>query len=149
MIKQYGLLGFIAVVGVLAIGFVLNDRQPVFAGVQVGSEYFSTSTVPMTTGAVLAATRQWQVKTNYDSSSNSQIGSTILGSVVIASSSPTTALPVKIWNATSTTDVSSTTLVYIPSASANGTYTYDVVLTRGLIVELPTGFNGSFNITSR
>lgn len=70
----------------------------------------------------------------------------VLGSVIIASSSATTF---RVFDATSTTDVSSTTKALFVAAPANGTYTFDINLTRGLIISLPTNFNGSYTVTYR
>lgn len=69
-----------------------------------------------------------------------------LGSIVVASSSATAF---KVWNATSTTDSASTTAFQLKAAVAEGTYTFDIELPRGLIVERPTGFNGDYVVTYR
>lgn len=73
-------------------------------------------------------------------------GNNSLGSVIVASSSATTF---RVWNATSTTDIASTSLVHFVASPANGTYTFDVVAPRGLIVDMPTGFNGAYTVTFR
>ena len=140
-------VSFSIILGVLAS--YIFQASVAFGSVTQGNEYRATSTVPIIGGTTLASTLQRQIKTNYDSSSNTQVGSTVLGSIVIASTSPSTTGQVKIWNATSTTDVSSSTVVYMASNTAAGTYTYDMSLSRGMIIELPAGFNGSYNITSR
>ena len=78
----------------------------------------------------------------------SQIKSTsaTLGSIVVASSSATT---LTIWNATSTTDIASTTITKLVASIGEGTYTFDVEAPRGLIIATPTAFNGSYVITWR
>lgn len=72
-----------------------------------------------------------------------------VGSIVVASSSPS-GQDVKIWNATTTrTDLSSTTLVTLRGGVSEGTYTFDIACTRGLVIETPASFNGSYVITWR
>ena len=95
-----------------------------------GGEYNATTTTGM--GAVHNVV-----------SGNRVVG---FGSIIVASSSATTF---KVWNATSTTDVASTSLLTLKASIAEGTYTFDTELTRGLIVEKPTGFNGNYVITYR
>jgi hypothetical protein len=74
-----------------------------------------------------------------------------LGSVIVSSTTP--ALPttgtLRIMNATSTTDVSSTTLASFPIQPTAGTYTFDTFAGRGCIVEVGVGFNGIYTITTR
>lgn len=69
-----------------------------------------------------------------------------LGSILIASSSAT-AFTVR--NATSTTDVASTTIAVFEANAFEGTYTFDVACTRGVAIEAPTGFNGFVTTTFR
>ena len=77
--------------------------------------------------------------------------SAILGSVVI--SSTTGALPttgtLRIMDATSTTDISSTTLASFPIQAVAGDYIFDSNAFRGIIVEAGTGFDGTYTITYR
>ena len=115
----------VALVAILGGSTALN-----LGSVGVSDEYNATTTVGMGTGVRSLITNR----------------PAVLGSIVIASSSPTA---IRIWNATSTTDVASTTVVTIPGSAANGTYTYDAVFDRGLSVQLISGFNGSYNITTR
>lgn len=72
--------------------------------------------------------------------------SATLGQITVGSTSAGT---IKIWNATSTTDSSSTTVAQLKASVVEGTYTFDALLTRGLIVELGSGFNGAYTITYR
>ncbi len=69
----------------------------------------------------------------------------VLGSVVIGT---THASVVEIRDATSTTDVASTSIATL-AASPSGTYTFDVALKRGLSVYSQAGFTGIYTITFR
>lgn len=75
-----------------------------------------------------------------------------LGSVIISSTTPATPVTgtLRIMNASSTTDVSSTTLASFPILpTQGGQYVFDSVAPRGCIVEGGTGFNGTYTITYR
>lgn len=116
---------------------VLTIQNPVsdtLGSVARGGEYQATTTSTMGTN------KHQLIQSAYNSSS------VTLGSIVVASTSATT---IKIWNATSTTDIASTTLGTLKASVAEGTYTFDLILTRGLILEIPTGFNGNYIITHR
>lgn len=69
-----------------------------------------------------------------------------LGSIIIASSSAT---GFTVWNATSTTDVGSTTIATFGPADDEGTYTFDAACSRGISIIAPTGFNGFVITTHR
>ena len=73
-----------------------------------------------------------------------KVGNCTLGAVVISS---TTNAIFTIKNATSTTDIASTTVASFAASAANGTYLYDAELPRGCAVEAPVGFVGSYTIT--
>ena len=100
----------------------------------MGMEYNSTTTV------ATSANTHWQAR------STANGGGCSLGSIVVASSSAAT---IKIWNATSTTDVASTTILTTDKNIAEGTYTFDIVCTRGLVIETSTGFDGVYVVTWR
>lgn len=108
---------------------VKNIEQTI-GSVGVASEYSATTTIASSAGTF------WMAGT----------GPTTLGSVIVASSSASTFT---IWNATSTTDVSSSTFAVIKAAIGEMTLTFDTVLNRGLIIRTPTGFNGNYIITYR
>lgn len=113
----------------LAVAYQAKQERPAPGSVMPGGEYIATTTVGM--GATHNKIR----------------GSlTTLGSIIVASSSATTF---KIWNATSTTDIASTSIGTLKASIAEGTYTFDVELPRGLVVETPAGFNGNYTITWR
>lgn len=69
-----------------------------------------------------------------------------LGSVIIVGSASTTFA---IWNATSTTDVGSSTMAVFQANAPAGTYTFDMACTRGISVIAPVGFNGYVITTHR
>jgi len=124
------IIGVVMLIMASMIGYLLNSPEIPLGSVQTASEYHATSTRDMTVN-----TQQLI-----------QNGISTLGSVVIASSSVTS---MSIWNATSTTDVDKTILTTFDASSANGTYTFDAVMTRGIVVDLPTGFDGDYVITFR
>lgn len=120
-------LGAIVVLAVLVL--LMIRVSPVLGSVQDGSEY----SYGTTTAAGLKSFKQ-------------ATPACTLGSIVIASSSAT-AFTVK--NASSTTDVSSTTIASFEANAAEGTYTFDVSCARGVAVDAPTGFNGYVITTYR
>lgn len=129
-----GLVGgaSITVFGLLAIllpNLKIDLSSIAFGSIETGQEYIATTTATMGTGFSVL---------------KSSTGS--LGSVIVASSSAATFT---VWNATSTTDVASTSPVRFVASPANGTYTFDAVFDRGIIVENPTGANGSYTVTWR
>lgn len=120
--------GVIASIAMLiaVLSFVkTNDNR--LGSIETGEEYNATTTAAMATGFSVLKTSSGQ-----------------LGSVIVASSSAATFT---IWNATSTTDIASTSPVRFVASPANGTYTFDASFTRGIIVEVPTGSNGSYTVT--
>lgn len=84
------------------------------------------------------------------------------GSVIITASSTGNNSPFRIWDATSTAtstyqseDKYSTTTTYgrLVASFAPGiqplTYTFDASLFKGIVIETPIGFNGSYVVTYR
>jgi len=69
-----------------------------------------------------------------------------LGSVVVVKA---TAQAFVIWDATSTTDIASTTIVTLPASIAAGTYTFDLQTKRGLKIVPATSFAGEYITTYR
>lgn len=126
-------VGLLVIVGIAlgATAVLLQLPRLSVAGVDVGSEYIATTTKNMALNHNLVV-------------SNSQL---TLGSIVVASSSTTT---LNIWDATSTTDVSSSTvLTLVGTDIAEGVFPLDITLNRGLVVEIPIGFSGEYLITFR
>lgn len=116
-------------VGAAVAASVLFTAKPAVGSVVTGSEYVYATTSAAGLQRVKVATPVCN-----------------LGSVIISSSSAT-AFTVK--NATSTTDVGSTTIATFEANAAEGTYTFDLACERGLAVDAPTGFNGYVITTFR
>ena len=133
------LMGFI-----LGLGYVVMQVKNTYASVSVTDEYMSTTTSQMFGDVVNPVKQQRQIVANRPAT---------LGSVTIASTSPSVNNAgggvFKIWNATSTTDSASTTVARFATSTTAGTYTYDVRLERGLILEFPAGFMGEYTVTYR
>ena len=129
-------LAFVAAVMILGAAIIFMFNNPIVASGSVvgGNEYNST-----TTRATSAGTH-WLAK------STSNTSYCAIGSLIVASSSATTLV---LWDATSTTDVSSTTIATFKAAIGEGTYTFDTTCKRGLIIETPAGFNGEYIVTWR
>lgn len=121
------LLVYIAIAVAVVALVVALQKSNTFGGVASSDGYYATSTAALADGHDLIRT-----------------GPTLLGSVVIASSSAAT---ITIWNATSTTDTASSTFATIKASLTEGTYVFDAVLERGLVVEMGASSNGSGAIT--
>lgn len=145
--------GLIALV--IIMGFIWHnsrDAPEPLGSVQQASEYHSTSSVAMESGAAFGARIERIIATT------TPFGDTImgdarltpitLGSVVVSSSTTGTLI---IHNATSTVDISSTTVAIFDNDSNTtiGTYVFDIVLDRGLVLDFSSGFWGSYVITWR
>jgi len=116
-----------------------------------GGEYHATSTSNGAGGVITYAARtQVIVATTTPSgetivaNSEQRFGGITLGSVIIGGVS---AGDLIIYDATSTTDISSTTVGWIIAAATTGTYTFDVALSRGLILDFGAGHEGEYTIT--
>jgi len=140
--NQKLLFGAIVLVllGVLAGGFVV--KTPALGGVNSADGYFSTTT--RSTSA--SATTGWRACT----------GPCIFGSIVVDQLA--TGGFVRVYDATSTatssyqgetsTGTYGREIAHIDSASdVAGTYIFDVVANRGVVVETSSGFNGHYIIT--
>lgn len=132
------LLGLSVTLGAtLAIALALVST-PVNASVIQGSEYQST-----TTTSAFAAVGVKQL---------TQGAGSVLGSVIIASSSPVVQpYTLTVYDATST--MATTTARILARFGSNnqthGTYTFDSVAFYGVTIETPVGFNGNYTITYR
>lgn len=129
---DYKAMWTVIVLMVVLAGFSLVWHGPYTAlgSVMPGGEMVATTTVGMgSVHNVVAGNRV-----------------AVIGSVIVASSSATSFT---IWNATSTTDTASTTIATLKASVAEGTYTFDSELPRGLVVQTPSGFNGNYTITFR
>lgn len=144
MNKKY-LIGGIIIIGLaFAIGgyaafqnanlyIKVDEAEEKLGSVQQAGEYHATST-----GVGISLSTDTELISD---------SSAVLGSVIILASSSAGTLTFK--NASSTTDTASTTSVVIPTSLPEGTYTFDMIFTRGLVIE-PTGnLDGNFIITYR
>ena len=150
------ILGVVILASVFGLGFYLNsEKQPEqpLSSVAQGGEYHSTSTVAMNGNTAWAVDEQRTIATTTPFGStimgDSRLTPVTLGSVVISSTSPAGLFTIR--NATSTTDKASTTVAIFDNSTAvaAGTYTFDLVLDRGLVIEMGTGFAGGYTITWR
>ena len=130
--KRTGIPFYIMCAVILAamfgLGFYFSSDTPEpLAGADSPYSYGNASSTTFTDSKI------YQLKT----------GQTILGSVTIASSS---VVSFKLKNATSSTDISSTTITVFPAAADEATYNFDTAISRGLIIESSSGFNGDIVI---
>lgn len=119
-----------ALIGLFALfGVSLGVNN--LGSIQDGNAYSAT-----TTGSFAVATST-MIKT----------GNGTLGSVVIGTTSGTTF---RLMDATSTTDIASSTLMSVAASPVIGsTMTFDVAFSRGLFIEFPASFVGRYTITYR
>lgn len=116
----------------LSFGLLGAKNRPTLSSVSQSGEYIATTTANM------GNNKSQLILSNTTGT---------LGSVVIAS---TTSLgTIELRDATSTTDLSYSTIVTFPAGTAAGTYTFDDILTRGLVAVISSGFNGGYVITYR
>jgi len=129
----------------------VNELQIPIGSVASGNEYHATSTMDGAGGVITYAARtQVIVATTTPSGetivtgSDQRFGGITLGSVIIGGVSASDLI---IYDATSTTDISSTTAGWIVAAATTGTYTFDVALSRGLILDFAASHDGEYVIT--
>lgn len=114
---------------VVFVGFGGQNKAPVSLGsIGSGEGYYST-----TTG-------NWAV----GSSTQLRVGQGIFGSIIISS---TTVGTIIVRDATTTLDLSSSTLARFIASPTVGTYVFDSVFTKGLILDLSGNFQGAYTIT--
>lgn len=104
----------------------------------VGNDYRSTTT----SSAIASSTKVWSIKE----------GTGSLGSIVVTMPSNATGYPsLKVYDATSTMATATARLITSMSTSTQtqGTYQFDVEFYRGLNIEVPVGFTGTYTITYR
>ena len=109
-----------------SVGMNLNKEKKL-GSVALSNDYTATTTTSGTAAA------------NYTIFS----GSGSLGSIVVASSSAST-FTILDANGTATTTVAT-----LKAAIGENTYTFDRALTNGLIITVPSGFNGQYITTYR
>lgn len=71
-------------------------------------------------------------------------GSGVFGSMIISSS---TGQAISVYDGTATT--TGTLIATFPASATVGTYTFDVSVRSGIVIEGKAGFNGSYVITHR
>lgn len=123
------------VLGIVMLALLLVERVPQsLASVAVTNDYNSTIHTSADTGT---------------SSVKAGVGS--FGSIVLSSSSPATGQPIRFYDsgATTTATTSLTNIAEFYPVTDEGTYTFDIVLTKGLFVDIPTDFVGSYTLTYR
>ena len=118
------------VLGIFATGvaFFLTNTQN--AGASVTSEYMYKNI----TSANASSTASVAVKAGYGT----------LGSVVIAT---THATIVRVYDGTATS--TGTLIASFPASATVGTYTFDVAVWKGVVLDVPAGYAGNMTITYR
>lgn len=139
----------LAVVGFFLAMLILSGQIPknAFASVSQGSEYQSY----MATSTNASATTAIALKTTTGT----------LGSIVITQAA-TTGAYFRVWDATSTAtstyqnyDNTSTSTTYgrlvaqVKTTATEGTYTFDASMFKGVVLEVPSSWNGIYSITYR
>jgi hypothetical protein len=130
------LLG-LALICLIALAVNLHFQSSVSqASVNDGAAYTSTTT----SSGVASSTKLWTLLSKGG----------IFGSVIIASSSPTTTYPSLVVYDANSTMATSTARVLAKFGGVNqthGTYTFDSSFVYGISIEMPTGFNGAYTLT--
>ncbi len=110
----------------------------VYTATPLGNVNYNEAMMSTTTSSAWAG-----IKNQIKSSSG------IIGSVLISSTTPASSIGAVLIlkNATSTTDVSSTTIGIVGYTTTPLNLPVNVSFTRGLIVEAGAGFNGVYTIT--
>lgn len=73
-------------------------------------------------------------------------GTGVLGSVIIASSS---LKVISIYDGNTATTSGNTLIAQFPAFAPAGTYTFDVVVKSGIVVDVPASMTGNYTITYR
>ncbi len=82
-------------------------------------------------------------------------GASIIHTITIASSSPSVSLGLRVYDgmATSSTDLTATSsgtlLMTIRPSAAEVTLTFDSTANKGIVVDVPPGYNGSVVVTTK
>lgn len=128
--KKY-IFGILALIAIASTVIFFNTRDVSYGSAVGGNDYnYYHASSSVATPVIL--------KTGFGS----------MAQVTIASSSAAGSL--KIYdNAVSTSSATSTRIVSFPAGAAAGTYTFDLEFTRGLVLDVPPGFNGSYVVTWR
>ena len=134
----------LAIALIAAFAYVVREKESCdnLGGTEPGGEMYASSTRWITSGAELSARAQYTIATT-----TSMPQSPILESITIVSSSPT---EFSILNATSSTDIASTTIIRFMAGADEQTYDFGgIMFTRGIVIDLPNLFNGDVIFTWR
>jgi hypothetical protein len=125
------IIWLIAIVVVSLAGFYYgydNQEKP-FGSVAVGNDYSYTNMSAPTASTTML-----------------QAGVGTLGSVIVVA---TDDALFTLKNGTSTTDLTATTIAEFKASVGEGTYTFDAIVTEGLLVTTADKFNGQYIVTYR
>lgn len=141
--KKILTVGLGLIVGLAYFGFLVFNSRPglTTASVNFGHEYKATTSIPLWDDA---APFHRLIATSTDSGAN-----TVLGSVIITNPGRSFC----VYDATSTVaswrgGVPTTTIACWNDNAPVGTYTFDIVLYKGLLVEMATTTAGSQSVAS-
>lgn len=114
------------------VAYFVSQPQTTLGSVITGGEYNAT---------ILNTTGTSSVRTLFGS----------VGSVVITESASAGAQPIRIYDAKATTTATSslTAIIEIYGDATEGTYQFDVAVGNGVLVDVPTDFDGSAVLTTR
>ena len=128
------------IVLVVAVGIFYKQPEPVVKGLASDtftSKHLSSENASSTKGVIIRG------------------GASILHTITIASSSPTVSLGLRVYDgiATSSTDrtatSSGTLLMTIRPSASEQTFIFDSTANKGIVVDVPPGYNGSVVITTK
>lgn len=118
---------------VIAGSYVLNKPSLVEGSISIGNGYMYKTI----TSSNASSTSPMSIKVQ---------GTTILGSIVVASSSATN---IRIYDATVSTSTG-TLITPIKAGVSEQTFVFDInPKTGGILIDVPAGFNGSYVVTYR
>ena len=134
--------------------WVVTRSESQMSSVSLGGEYHATTTASDGDGNVYSTRTRVVIASTtpagFTVKGDNNLASPTLGSIIVSSSS---AAELIVWNATSTSDDGSNTIAIIADKdtvqNSQGTYVFDVVLNRGLVLDFQSNFNGVYTITWR
>ncbi len=140
---KYILYISLALLAVVTFASFLAAPHQAIGSVNSGQEYLSTTTD--------------STFTSLSTTTKVCIGTCSLGSIVITATSSATGPTWSVWDSavSSTTayngagTATATLLAKFPSGTAAGTYTFDLKASRGIVLDIPTGFTGVYAVTYR
>lgn len=69
-----------------------------------------------------------------------------LGSMVV---NTTHATIIRVYDGTTATSSDATLIASLPASAVVGTYTFDVAVKKGIVLDVPAGFDGNYTVTFR